>query len=196
VKKTTKPRTAAKKPTAPKRVPRVNTRSAVIAPFVPTPEQFSVKYHDVEDTKIPKAAWEDLLNEISERGNITDSCKVVGIKRITHYKRCDRDEEYAKRAEAAHKQGLKQLEDHAVKRAIRGVDKPVFFQGVEIARVTEYSDSLLQFLLQSNDPKYKRKQEITGADGGPLALLVQLTDDELDAEIAKLRKDAGELAAE
>jgi hypothetical protein len=160
---------------------------------VPKLEEINVKYHDMDESKIPKAAWQDLLNEISERGNITDSCKVVGIKRITVYKRADRDPEFEAAMKAAHQRGLLTLEDHAVKRAVRGVDKPVFFQGVEVARVTEYSDTLLQFLLQGNDPKYKRKQEITGADGGPIALLVQLTDEELDAQIAKLHKEAGEL---
>lgn len=180
------------------RIKRPRTRSLVIAPFCrKDDEPPNTKYHDVEDIKIPKAAWLALLNEISERGNITDSCKVIGIKRITAYKRAGADPEgFGKLFHEAHKQGLRRLEDHAVRRAVDGVQKPVFFQGVQVAEVTEYSDQLLQFLLQGNDPKYKRKQEITGAEGGPLALLVQLTDDELDKKIAQLGKEASTITDE
>lgn len=50
------------------------------------------------------------------------------------------------------------LEDEAVRRATEGVVKLVYHQGVVVGVQTEYSDSLLQFLLRGRRPdKYRDK---------------------------------------
>lgn len=179
----------AKKKATVKRAPVV--RSAVMqilrenVAIMPEEEE-STKFHHLNANVIPEAAWTLLLQDIAKTGHITDSCKRVGIKRVTFYAHRREDEEFDKRAEEAHREGLKALEDFAVMRATQGVQKPVFFQGDIVGYTTEYSDQLLSFLLQGNDPKYKRKQEITGADGGPLAMLAKYDDTELD-ELIKQR---------
>lgn len=188
-KKAAKKKAPVRKPRVPSSVLQMKVENIALRPEL----EESQRYWSIEPTRIPEAAWTLLLQDIAQTGHITDSCKRVGIKRVTFYARRRDNAEFDKLAEEAHRQGLKSLEDFAVQRATVGVQKPVFFQGDIVGYTTEYSDQLLSFLLQGNDPKYKRKQEITGADGGPISLLVQLSDEELDEEIAKLQRDSGEV---
>lgn len=63
------------------------------------------------------------------------------------------------------------MEREADRRAIQGVDQPVFQNGREVGVVRKYSDVLLMFRLNGQRPeKYKRweRHEHTGKDGGPI----------------------------
>ena len=54
-----------------------------------------------------------------------------------------------------------QLEHEAIRRAVDGVDRPVFFKGRQIAMLKEYSDTLLIFMLKGLRPeKYKERYQI------------------------------------
>lgn len=66
------------------------------------------------------------------------------------------------------------LEPEAVRRAVEGVQTPVFYRGKKIADVREYSDTLLMFLLNGGKPyKYARHRiEHGGLDGKPLTIQV------------------------
>ncbi len=55
--------------------------------------------------------------------------------------------------------GADALEDEAMRRAIDGVEKPVFRGGEVVGHVRDYSDSMLMFLLKS------RKPEVFGGKG-------------------------------
>ena len=59
--------------------------------------------------------------------------------------------------------GIQFLEDEAVRRAAEGVEKPIFYQGEQVASVTEYSDNLLKFLLEGRRATiYRPKQDDKG----------------------------------
>lgn len=56
------------------------------------------------------------------------------------------------------------LENAAVERAVEGVDEPVFYQGSECGSKKKYSDDLLKFLMQANNPsKYGKADGKTNA---------------------------------
>ena len=56
------------------------------------------------------------------------------------------------------------LEEAAVERAVEGVDEPVFYQGMECGSKKKYSDDLLKFLMQANNPqKYGKADGKSGA---------------------------------
>lgn len=56
------------------------------------------------------------------------------------------------------------LEAAAVERAVDGVDEPVFYQGVECGTKKKYSDDLLKFMMQANNPqKYGKADGKTNA---------------------------------
>ncbi len=96
--------------------------------------------------------------------SISAAAKRIRVARPTVYYYRDRDVEFASDWEAAIEDGTDRLEDEAFRRALEGVEKPVYYQGKAIGRVRDYSDSLLMFMLRArrgekfreahkNDPK-------------------------------------------
>ena len=82
------------------------------------------------------------------------------------------------------------LEDEAVRRAVDGVRKPIFYKGKpiricgEIVYETEYSDALLIQLLKAYNPEKfgdKRQVEVWNGD------LDSLTDQQLEKVLAQLQ---------
>lgn len=141
---------------------------------------------------VQAATWEAFLIRLAETGHVADSCKAVGLNRITAYGRKRDDKDFADRWEVAHQIGLSCLEDEAKRRAYHGVVKGVYYKGDRVDEEIVYSDQLLMFLMQGTNAKYKRRQEITGADSGPLMLLAKLDDEGLDDLIKQKLKDLEE----
>ena len=53
------------------------------------------------------------------------------------------------------------LEEEAHRRAVIGVERPVYYQGEEVGAVKEYSDALLTLLLRATMPeKYRERVEV------------------------------------
>ena len=68
-------------------------------------------------------------------------------------------------------QAAQRLEAEAKRRAVEGVEEPVFYQGKQCGVIKRYSDALLMFLLKGAMPdKYKERTstELTGAGGKDL----------------------------
>jgi uncharacterized protein YbjQ (UPF0145 family) len=69
---------------------------------------------------------------------------------------------YRKLFAEAHEQAVTAMEDEAVRRATKGVVKDVFYKGEVCGQATEYSDTLLIFLLKAANPeKYRERYECT-----------------------------------
>jgi hypothetical protein len=52
------------------------------------------------------------------------------------------------------------MEDEAVRRAVEGVDRPIYYRGAVCGYVTEYSDDLLIRMLKARrKDKYSDRQE-------------------------------------
>lgn len=65
------------------------------------------------------------------------------------------------------------LEQEAIRRAVDGTNKPVFFQGEIVGFEKEYSDTLLVLLLKAHKPdKYRERSDVR-------INLAQLSDEEL-----------------
>lgn len=141
---------------------------------------------------VAAATWTAFLQRLAETGMVGQACKDVGLNRITAYARRRQDEEFRELWEQAHQDGMSVLEDEAKRRAYEGVVKGVYYKGDRVDEEVVYSDQLLMFLMQGRDTRYKRKQEITGADGGALLMLAKLDDDGLDDLIAAKMKELGE----
>jgi hypothetical protein len=85
-------------------------------------------------------------------------------------------DDFAVRWQAAYDAGVEMLEDEATRRAVKGVEKPVYQGGVLVGSITEYSDSLLSFALRGKNPKVynTERHEHTGADGGAIQHNLQI----------------------
>lgn len=104
-----------------------------------------------------------------ETGSIKMATQILGIVYRNIWTWRDADPEFKTALEKAKANFLGILEDEATRRAVYGVNKPVYQGGKLVGYVTEYSDSLLQTLLKGAAPeKYGSKVELTGAGGKDL----------------------------
>ena len=71
------------------------------------------------------------------------------------------DAEYAEAFKESHQEACDNIEAEMRRRAIEGVQKPVFYKGEVCGYITEYSDTMLAMLANGFMPeKYKQKAEI------------------------------------
>lgn len=125
------------------------------------------------EKKTPKISA--FLAAIRKYPNITAAAKAAGISREAHYRRLEDDEKYRVEFERAYSDGIAAIEDEAIRRAVRGVQRPVLYHGLPVMipkdpddpeggstplMETEYSDSLITLLLKAKKPEeYKERIE-------------------------------------
>ncbi len=111
------------------------------------------------------------LTHLAETGQVTKSATLAGWDRVQAYKLKAANEKFAADWEAALESFADHLEAEATRRAVAGVEKGVWHQGVRVGNEQQYSDSLLALMLKA---KRKReygdasKVELSGPDGGPI----------------------------
>jgi len=89
------------------------------------------------------------------------SAATAGISTAAHYKWVATDPEYVKELDKARDEALSLLEDEAHRRAVQGVEEPVFYQGEVCGTKLNYSDTLLIFLMKAANPeKYRDRFDI------------------------------------
>ena len=116
-------------------------------------------------TRTPKkrAAF---LAELAARGNVSDAAAAAGVPRQTVYDWRAADPAFAAAWDAALDQAADTMEREAFRRAVEGVEEPVYGRVAkdsdgEIGRITKYSDTLLIFLLKGARPeKYRERQQV------------------------------------
>jgi hypothetical protein len=103
-----------------------------------------------------------LVQELqSNCGDELAACKAVGVSLlfVNQWRKDDKKVDEVLR-EAAHV-GTQGLVSEAIRRAVHGYEKDVFYKGVRVGASTEYSDSLLAKLLEAKRDEFKK-----GSDGG------------------------------
>jgi hypothetical protein len=104
---------------------------------------------------------ETFLKEYANCGVVRYAAEKVGISRDLHYKWMNNDPVYAKAFEDACEEASDVMEKEARRRAIEGIDKPIYYEGERVDTVKEYSDTLLIFLMKGARPgKYREKWEV------------------------------------
>lgn len=141
----------------------------------PPPNEFAAK-------RSP-AIEEAFLDGMREGWSAKKSAWAAGISSITAYNWRNASlatlnpetgiykDDFCQRWDAAHRDGVDALEDEARRRAVHGVERPVYQQGVMVGTVTEYSDTLLSLKLRGKRPDLynTERHELTGADRKPIA---------------------------
>jgi hypothetical protein len=132
-------------------------------------------------TKFTQERQKEFLDRIAAGWSITDGAEHAGVTPRTIYVHKTKDAAFAEAMGDALESGSDVLEDEARRRAVDGVTKPVYYQGVECGAVQEYSDSLLQFLLKARRPeKYRERADLrhSGPTGGSLTVKHEFDYDE------------------
>ncbi|MBL4788527.1 MAG: helix-turn-helix domain-containing protein [Kordiimonadaceae bacterium] len=119
------------------------------------------------------------LRAISAGKSISEAARCAEITRRTVYRWREADSDFEAKWHAASAPDGDPLEIEALRRAIDGVDKPVYRGGSLVGHVKDYSDSMLMFLLKAKYPeKYDRRGD--GAKTGANA-----SDEQTDLEGAR-----------
>lgn len=111
------------------------------------------------------------LEVLAETANVTRAAKAAGVTTWTAYEARKQDAAFADQWHEAVEEACDLMEAEALRRAVDGVAKPVFYQGKQCGEIQEYSDTLLIFLLKAHRPEKFRDNariELTGKDGGPV----------------------------
>ena len=87
---------------------------------------------------------------------ISSTCKAVQMSRRNFYNWLQDDPEFARDFEDAKKMVIETLEQEVRRRAVEGVEKPVYQGGKLVGSVQEYSDILLMFYLKGLCPERYR----------------------------------------
>ncbi|MGE3595325.1 MAG: hypothetical protein AB7N70_07215 [Dehalococcoidia bacterium] len=109
-----------------------------------------------------KAAFLTLL---AEGHTATHAARACGVVRATAYAAREHDPDFADAWAVALEDGVQILEQEARRRAVDGVtrEKAIYHQGIQVGTevITEYSDSLLMFLLKAKRPEvYRDRTEV------------------------------------
>ena len=122
---------------------------------------------------------EKVLAEYRELGNVSYAAKAAEISRRIHAEWLQDDAEYPAAFDAAAEQAADVLEAEARRRAVTGVEEPVFGSlgagcgsGV-VGHVQKYSDVLLIFLLKGARPEKFAQRHVLGGKGKRGAILLE-----------------------
>lgn len=124
-----------------------------------TPAQRRKRLSD-ERTAANKARF---LERFRETGLYRGTCRELDIGTSTVGDWRQSDEEFAVAYASAQDAAVDAMEEEAYRRAVKGVERPVFQGGQEVGRITEYSDALLTTLLKAHKPdKYRENVKVSG----------------------------------
>lgn len=101
--------------------------------------------------------WNKFLNVLEKVGIIAEACRQSKISTSVYYSRYNKSEKFRRLVDEAMMNSTQILRDEAMKRAVYGVEKPIWYKGVRVGTDKVYSDSLLLALLKSRDPSFKEE---------------------------------------
>jgi transposase-like protein len=114
------------------------------------------------------------LDAYAQNGNITEAARIAGIHRQRVYDWQEKDAEFGLAFNIAQSMAGDALEAEAHRRAVEGVEEPVFQGGRQVGAVRRYSDTLLVLLLKATKPeKYRERHDVTSS-GEPLVKVYYL----------------------
>jgi hypothetical protein len=112
---------------------------------------------------------EAYLAALADCGILTQAAAAAGVDRVAVWRRQRDDAEFAAACDMAIDMAADKLEAEARRRALEGVEEPVYQGGQLIGTRLVYSDSLLALLLKGRRKRvFAERIESTGADGGPV----------------------------
>lgn len=121
---------------------------------------------------------------VENGGQLGKAAEAAGRSRHAHYNWLNVDDTYREAFEAAEIRAGDRLEEEARRRAVEGVRRTVWYQGVPVGEETVYSDTMMAMMLNgAKAEKYRQRvsQEVSGPGGKPIQTQqVEATDAELD----------------
>ena len=161
------------------------------------PAHRQAEAREVRTARTRKAKQAPFLTAFRRTGSVTGAAREAGVSRSAHYKWVEVDPEYAEQFENANEEMVDGLEQEARRRALEGVDEPVYYKGERVGSFRRYSDALLILLLRAKRPEqYRDSVDVNSRIDDTAAVIdpkvmKSLTDEELSTARALGRKLAG-----
>lgn len=121
--------------------------------------------------------WATFLAALEEKGIVKYAADKAGITPRAAYAKYKKDAKFAELWEHALELSIQSMEIEARRRAVEGVDQPLYSNGTQVDVIRKYSDRLLMFLLKSKRPDTyadRQRSEVT-LEGGANPLNVNGT---------------------
>ena len=119
------------------------------------------------------------LMAYAETGRVSESSSLAGISPAAVHEWRHRLPVFAQAMEAAITVYRESLIREVHRRAVKGVDEPVFFQGEICGHIRRYSDRLLELEVKRHVPEYREKREVDiNISAGVLVVGAPKTEDE------------------
>lgn len=120
---------------------------------------------------------ETVLQALTQGYSYQTAANRAGISRRMIFLWREKDKAFDAACIEAHQSGIDLMEDEALRRAVVGVNEPVYQGGMLVGHVTKYSDKLLEMNLKARRPeKYRENYEAKDTGG----INVYLTEDDMD----------------
>lgn len=141
--------------------------------------------HGKNDKRTIEQKQESFIEAFCALANVTKAAAKARVGRRTVYDWLANDPEFKKAYTAAEPVALGVLEDEATRRAVEGVNKPIYYKGDQVGTMKEYSDTLMIVLLKARAPeKYKERTQIDAKNTN-----VNYNADLTPEEVKKIAKD-------
>ncbi|KAF0235070.1 MAG: hypothetical protein FD177_229 [Desulfovibrionaceae bacterium] len=115
----------------------------------------------VSSRSITAAQVDKFFAVFAATANVSEACRQAEIYRAWVYEKRREDAAFAARWAEAEEIATDALEAEARRRALEGVEKPVFYQGEECGSIREFSDTLMVILLKAHRPeKFKDRSSV------------------------------------
>lgn len=146
------------------------------APMHLLPEKITAFFtQDEGNRRIPAVEFCDILQQT---GNITTACAEIR----KHYPKMRLSANviddyrvlipaFSDQVDFALEMFNAKLEEAAIERAVEGVDEPIYYQGEHVGDKKKYSDDLLKFLMQANNPTKYGKAD-GKSSGSPIVVQI------------------------
>ncbi len=101
----------------------------------------------------------------TEKGlSVSAAAETAGVNRTLLYKWRRRYADFAEQWDDATTAATEAIEDEALRRALEGVEKPVFYRGKQVGSFRSYNDRLLMLLLQRRRPSPNQQESLRVAE--------------------------------
>lgn len=131
-------------------------------------------------TRKKEEVWKPVfLAELLNAPNVAEACRIAGIDRTTAYNHKHADQDFSAAWDSAIELSMDKAEAELYRRAVEGVEKPVYQGGELVGHLQEYSDTLLIFMLKSRRRATYGERLTVDID------VTQLTDEQLERLAAK-----------
>ena len=106
-------------------------------------------------------------------GNVTEACKAVGMARTTHYDWMEKDPDYRAAVESVADIALDYVESKLME-LIDGPEKDIMTEAGPVRIKDSPTPSAVIFYLKTKGQRrgYVERQEITGANEGPVQIVI------------------------